>query len=265
MTINEKQMRFDYVAESEERAGRRVSSVVLARESWDAGILSNERIDAPCIGATPALAPHLYQTGTGADSVTITTLREYGARVTFKDGRTYDCTPGHKLRNSEIIISEYARNNLTGAVVYRVAFVPCGTRRVVLEESIEYYPGASVRPLTCPYAHARLATTKTGAFKPRKISAQDTANMFARGMCASFTHIAKAHGIEGLHFHVTPHIINQSTEEKTVVHDNAARKRSMSGAARRKAKKMRAAQSRVSVAEVMPALQKAVETAQANK
>lgn len=213
---------------------------VLGEEKWDAGIVDNVKFDASN-GASPARAPHLYVSSNGADAVTINTMHEDGARLTYTgpDGREHVETMrrGYHI-GPDMVLNEYARNTLDGARVYRTVSV--GT--TILETSVMHYPGASVETLYSVSARrVKLATTRNGAFKPRKVSHEDVVRMFARGIVSACVAIAAEHGTDGTHFSVTPHVHNSGASAPDVVHDNARRAVSMSGAQRRKLRKLRRA------------------------
>ena len=233
--FNQKQMSFEFIASTDEKKDGAIVSRILARDVFDAGILSGEKLDASN-GASAARAPHLYQTSNGADAVTISVLTEYTAQVTHADGHIEVMRRGYRM--GEMVLNEYARNTLDGARVYRI--VSLIGSNVTVETSTEYYHGASVTPLYKPTARrVKLATTRNGAFKPRKLSEQDTAYLFTRALLALFIETAHAHGTDGTHFACVPHVHNSATEEKEQRHDNEKRRKSMSGAQRRKLRKMR--------------------------
>jgi len=216
---------------------RKGERITLATDTMDFGVLDTERF---AVSDKPAsIVPHAYVTGTGASAVTITVKHEAGAIVRYADGRRE--TMRRNVRMGELIFDEYARNSSRGAVVYRtVSAIVSGGKRI-LEESIMVYPGATVSVDYKPTARsAKLSVTKTGAFKPRKVSAFDCALMFARSMCKCYLMTAHANGTDGTHFECVPHIHNSAVEAPTVVHDSKSRKRSMSGAQRRKLRKLRA-------------------------
>lgn len=238
MFKNVKELEIRYTAHTIKDGARRI----LASDSFVPfvdGITNDESIDATN-GASPTIAPHLYIPGTGVQSVRVTVMTENTARVTFKDGHKETMRRGFKM--GELIIDEYARNTSNGARIYRTVSVVANGARVVLEETTATYDGASVETVYAPTARrVSLATTKAGAFRPRKVTQESTARMFAASMLASFIAVAHAHGNDGTHFDMTVHVKNSATQTADVVHGNGARKKAMSGARRRKLRKLRAA------------------------